>query len=115
MPSAPTRNATAGKNASSELYAICCDMPMQSSAMNSLKLRLSAASHSLPLSPSGERAGWPTCACCSVAVDKAEAAERGLRLAFTPAPEHQSGSRADTARDEEPERQCTHGHGRQVR
>ena len=30
-PSRPSRNATAGKNASSELYAICCARPMQSS------------------------------------------------------------------------------------
>jgi hypothetical protein len=33
-PSAPTRNATAGKKASSELYATCCDRPMQSSFRN---------------------------------------------------------------------------------
>src|SRR6185436_782609 len=115
MLSAPTRNATAGKKASSELYAICCDRPMQSSARNSLKLRLIAASHSLQLSRSGERGGWPTGACCSVAVDKAETAERGLRLALASAAEDQPRCCADTTRDEEAKRQRSDRDGRKVR
>src|SRR5215216_1421278 len=115
MPSAPTRKATAGKKASSELYATCCESPMQSSARNSLKLRFSAANHSLELSRSGERGGWPTCACCSVAVDKAEAAERGFRLAFAPAPEDQPRGCADAAGDEESEGERARRHRRQVR
>ena len=40
-PSRPTRKMTAGKNASSELYAICCASPIASSARNSLNERLS--------------------------------------------------------------------------
>ena len=59
-PSAPIRNATAGKNASSELYAICCDRPMQSSRMNALKLPFSAAIHSPRRSRPGELGVRPT-------------------------------------------------------
>src|SRR5215208_1927003 len=102
-PSAPTRNATAGKNARSELYAICCARPMQSSCMNSEKLRFSAESHSARLSRSGEEGERPTFA-RSVAVDKAEAAHLGLRLAFAAAPEDQTRGCADAAGDEEPNR-----------
>jgi len=63
---------------------------MQSSFMNSEKLRLSEASHSETLSFSGEVGVRPTRASRSVAVDKAEAAEPGLRLAFASAPEDQA-------------------------
>jgi hypothetical protein len=60
---------------------------MQSSARNSLKLRLTAASHS---------------------------AQCGLRLAFAPAPEDQPSRCTDTAGDEKAERQCSDCRGRQV-
>jgi hypothetical protein len=78
-PSAPTRKAIAGKKASSELYAICWARPMQSSFMNSAKLRLNAASHSARLSFSGELGACPAVASRSVAVDNAEAAELCFR------------------------------------
>src|SRR5438874_8159685 len=114
-PSAPTRNAVAGKNASSELYAICCARPMQSSLMNSEKLRFNTAIHSPRLSRSGERGTRPAAARrCSVAVDKAEAAELGLRLAFAPAPEDQTRARTDPTRQEEADAERAHGDGRQV-
>ena len=44
------RKIIAGKNASSELYATCCERPMQSSARNSLPLDLKTASQSRRLS-----------------------------------------------------------------
>src|SRR5437763_289305 len=114
-PSAPTRKATAGKNASSELYAICCASPMQSSLMNSEKLRLSAAIHSPRLSRSGERGTRPAVARrCSVAVDKAEAADLGLCLAFATAPEDQARRRTDPARQQESDPQRPGRSGREV-
>src|SRR5436309_3135087 len=102
-PRAPTTNAIAGKNASSELYAICWDRPMQSSFMNSEKLRLSEASHSEAVSFSGEVGARPARASRSVAVDKAEAAELGLRLAFATAPEDQTCSGTDPSGQQKPD------------
>src|SRR2546423_1917194 len=100
-PRAPTTNAIAGKNASSELYAICCARPMQSSAMNSWKLRLSAAIHSARLSRCGALGGRPTCrrsvAVRSVAVDKAEATDLCLGRTLSAAPHQQPHGRADAA------------------
>src|SRR5919197_1099680 len=101
-PSAPTRNAIAGKNASNELYAICWARPMQSSPMNPEKLRLNAASHSPRLSRSGDRGARPTRARrCSVAADKTEAAYLGLRLALATAAEDEARSRADAPGQQE--------------
>src|SRR5918996_273926 len=71
---------TAGKNASSELNATCCARPMQSSARNSLNVRLRTLSHSRALSRSGPRGTRPISS-ASAAVDKREAA--GLRLGAT--------------------------------
>ena len=75
--------------------------------MNAEPLRFSAEIHSPRLSRSGEPGTRPTVARrCSVAVDKAEAADLGLRLAFATAPEHQARRRTDPARQQEsdPER-----------
>src|SRR5262245_10749537 len=96
-PSAPTMNASAGKNASSELYAICWERPMQSSRRNRAKLRFSAASHSLPLSRSGELGVLPADRRCSVAVDKTEPPKCGFRLALALATEDQSRRRSNPA------------------
>src|SRR5436305_1607787 len=68
---------------------------MQSSFMNSEKLRLSALNHSEPFSFSGEAGACPTRASRSVAVDKPETADLGLRLAFASAPEDQARGRPD--------------------
>src|SRR5947199_6758219 len=68
---------------------------MQSSFMNSEKLRLSALNHSEPFSFSGEAGACPTRASRSVAVDKAETADLGLRLAFASTPEDQARGRPD--------------------
>src|SRR5947209_1188164 len=76
---------------------------MQSSRMNSEKLRLSAASHSAPLSPPGELGLRPRCDSRSVAVDKAEATELRLGLALASATEDQARSRADPAAQDEAE------------
>src|SRR6478752_2383084 len=103
-PSAPITNATAGKNASSELYATCCERPMQSWRMNAPKLPFRASSHSPRLSRSGElglrpmRARRP-----SVAVDKAESPGLGFCFAFASAPEDQSCGRADPSCEQEPD------------
>src|SRR3954453_1232302 len=97
MPSALIRNATAGKNASSELYATSCESPMQSSRMKAAKLRLSAAIHSPRLSRSGDLGVRPTRARCSVAVDKTERPDLGFCLAFASAPKDQPRGRADPA------------------
>src|SRR6266508_634555 len=107
-PSAPTRNVMAGKKASSELYAICWARPMQSSFMNSEKLRFSAASHSARLNRVGDRGARPARGPRSVAVDKAEAADPGFRVALTPAPEDQPRGRADPAGEQEAHTECTH-------
>ena len=69
--------------------------------MNAEKLRLTAANHSPGPSFSGELGTCPGLGSRSVAVDNAEAAELGLRLALPPAPEHQPGGGADAARKEE--------------
>src|SRR6478736_6285687 len=89
-PSAPTRNAIAGKKARRALYAICWASPVQSSCLNAAKLRLNAARQSEKLSCSGELGARPTFASRSVAVDNAEAAELCLRLALPTAPEDQA-------------------------
>src|SRR5919204_2101038 len=115
-PSAPTRKAIAGKNARSELYAICWARPMQSSPMNPEKLRLNAASHSPRLSRSGDRGERPTRARrCSVAADKAEAAHLGLRLAFATAAEDQARGCADAACEQEADAERAGRGDRQVR
>src|SRR5439155_18909625 len=80
---------------------MCWERPMQSSFMNAEKLRLTAANHSAGPSFSDELGTCPALGSRSVAVDNAEAAELGLRLALPPAPEHQSGGGADAARKEE--------------
>src|SRR5919197_3754979 len=77
---------------------------MQSSSMKDEKLRFSAASHSEPLSWVGD----------SVAIDKAEPADPGLRLAFTPAPEDQPRGGADPARDHEADGEGAGGDRRKV-
>src|SRR6266545_5353974 len=87
---------------------------MQSSRMNSRKLLLSAASHSLRLRRPGERAFRPTRAGCSVAVDKAEATDLRLRLAFAPAPEDQARRRTDAAGQQEADAERTDRRGRKV-
>src|SRR5512132_4211974 len=115
-PSAPIRNATAGKNASSELYAICWERPMQSSRKKALKLPFSAASHSPRLSRSGELGVRPTRARrCSVAVDKAETPGLGLRLAFASAPEDQPRGRADPTCQQKTDAERADRRRRQVR
>src|SRR4051812_27523772 len=88
---------------------------MQSSRMNSAPARLSAASHSRSDRRSGELGVLPTRARCSVAVDKAEAAERGFRLAFAAAAEDQARRRADATRQQEADAERSDRDGRQVR
>jgi hypothetical protein len=84
---------------------------MQSSFMNSEKLRLNAARHPPSFRRVGEPGVRPTCA---VAVDKAEAAEPCLRLALPPATEDQARGRADPAGQHEAETQRASGDRRQV-
>src|SRR3954462_4799650 len=105
-PRAPIKKATAGKNASSELYATSCESPMQSSRMKAAKLRLSAAIHSPRLSRSGDAGVRPTRARCSVAVDKTERPDLGFCLAFASAAKDQPRGRADPTCQQEshPER-----------
>ena len=76
-PSRPISEDHVGKNASSELKATCCARPMQSSAMNSLPVRLKTSSHSRQDSCSG--LGGRLAAPVLVAVDKGERAEACLR------------------------------------
>src|SRR5580765_5174517 len=107
---------TAGKKASSELYAICWERPMQSSFMNCAKLRFSAASHSPLLNRPGELGVRPTRPRpCSVAVDKTEPPDLGLRLAFASAPEDQPRGRADPTCQQEPHAERADRGRRQVR
>src|SRR6266536_4668646 len=81
-PYAPIRSRNAikkiiaGKNASRELYATCCESPMQSSATNSLPLDLKTASQSRTL--------------------------RRLTPLWSAAPTDQAHRRADSAGDNEP-------------
>src|SRR5215210_3368949 len=84
---------------------------MQSSLMNSEKLRFRAASHSPTLRRVGEPGVRPT---CSVAVDNAEAAEACLRIAFPPAPEDQSRGGTDTAGQHEADPERAHRDCRQI-
>src|SRR5947199_2165058 len=88
---------------------------MQSSRMKAEKLPLSAPNHSEALSFSGESGGRPTRARCSVAVDKAEAAELGLRLAFAAAPEDQARRRADSSGQQKSDAERPCSDDRQVR
>src|SRR5262245_53845254 len=90
------RKIIAGKKASSELYATCCESPMQSSDRNSLPLCLKTASQSRALRRSA-----------SVAVDKGEPPEAGLRRPLAPPPDHPH-RRPDPARGHNPgsERAC---------
>src|SRR5436190_3795332 len=101
----PIRPASAGKSASNELYAISCERPMQSSAMNCEKLRFSAAIQSRRLSFSGPRGARPArgARARSVVVDKAEPADTCSRRSFAPATEEQTRRRADAAREQEPD------------
>src|SRR3954453_1339956 len=85
---------------------------MQSSAMNCLPVRLKASSHSRKLSRSGPLGAWPVRAVASVAVDKREPPEAGLRPAFASTTCHQPHRRADAASDEEAR---TKGSGRDDR
>jgi hypothetical protein len=85
---------------------------MQSSFMNSEKLRLIAATHSPRESRCGDEGVRPT---CSVAVDKAETAELGFRLAFPSAAEDQPRGGADATREEKSGTQRACGHGGQIR
>src|SRR5437588_9971023 len=87
---------------------------MQSSAMNAEKLRLRAASHAVRLRRSGERGALPTRASRSVAVDKAEAADPGLGLAFAPAPEDQPRRRPDSACGEKADAERGDRGGREI-
>src|SRR5437762_2261402 len=88
---------------------------MQSSRMNADKLLLKAPSHSEALSFCGESGGRPKRARCSVAVDKAEAAKLGLRLAFASAAEDQARRRADSSRQQESHAERPGGDDGQVR
>src|SRR5438105_6955417 len=88
---------------------------MASSAVNSLKLRLSAEIQSERLSRSGPVGALPTSAVGSVAVDKAEAADPSLLLAFAAASEDQAHRRADAAGQEESRTQRTDRDRREVR
>src|SRR5918992_817022 len=88
---------------------------MQSSRMNSEKLRLTAERQSVKLSRAGAWGGRPARASDSVAADKAEAAERGLRLAFAAAPEDQASRRPDAAGEQEAQPARAGGAGRRVR
>src|SRR3954452_8451295 len=88
---------------------------MQSSAMNSAKLRLSAASQSAGLSFSGELGACPAVVSRSVAVDNAEAAELCLRLALAPAPEDQPRGGTDATGEQEAHPERADCDGRQVR
>src|SRR4051794_17801580 len=74
---------------------------MQSSFMNSPKLRLNAVSQSARLNCSGELGARPSVASRSVAVDKAEAAELCLGLALPPGAEDQSCGCAAPSRQQE--------------
>src|SRR6478609_8701488 len=74
---------------------------MASSAMNSLKLRLTAAIQSERLSRSGPPGAWPTSARSSVAVDKAEAADLGHLFALSTPSEDQPHRGADAAGEQE--------------
>src|SRR5436190_13466892 len=88
---------------------------MQSSRMNALKLPFSAAIHSPRRSRSGELGVRPTRARpCSVAVDKAEAPDLGLRVAFASPPEDQSRGRADPSCQKKPDAECADGCRHQV-
>src|SRR5438270_4399905 len=58
-PSRPSRNATAGKNASIAEYETSCASPMQSSFMNDAPARLTAATYSPRESFSGARGAFP--------------------------------------------------------
>src|SRR6266536_2531089 len=88
---------------------------MQSSLMKAERLRFSAASHSALLSRSGERGARPSRARRSVAVDKAEATDLRLRLAFARAPEDQPGGRAHAACEQDAQAQGTRRCHRKIR
>src|SRR5690242_3681068 len=89
---------------------------MQSSRMNALKLPFSALTHSPRVSRSGELGGRPIRARrCSVAVDKAETPDLGLRLAFASAPEDQSRGRTDPSSQQEPDAERADRRRNQVR
>src|SRR5207244_12736231 len=87
---------------------------MQSSCMNSETARLNAASHSPRLSCRGELGAWPAVASRSVAVNKAEAADLRLRLAFASPAKDQPRSRADSAGEDEAEAERARSDGRKV-
>ncbi len=109
------RKTMAGKNASSELKAICCERPMQSSAMNCRNVRLKTAIHSSRRRRSGPEGARPSPAGASVAVANGEAAETGLRSALPAAAHEQSHGRADAAREDEPDAEGTRRDDRQLR
>src|SRR5436190_5380844 len=94
-PKAPIRSRNAirkiiaGKKASSELYAISCESPMQSSARNSLPLDLKAPSQARRPRRSA-----------SAAVDKGEPPEASLLRALAVPTDHPHRG-ADPARDDE--------------
>src|SRR5712691_2554293 len=75
---------------------------MQSSAMNSLKVRLKTSSHSRALSRRGLGGTVPVSGRRSATVDNGEAAHLGLRLAFAAAAGEQAHRRADPAGYDEP-------------
>src|ERR687892_546209 len=77
---------------------------MQSSARNSLKLRLRAATQSPTLRRVGDSG-----ALLGAAVDKAETAGLGLRLALPALAEDEPHCRADPAAEQEADRQRTAG------
>src|SRR3954471_24590531 len=102
MPSRPSVAATAGKNASIELNAICWASPEASSAPNSLPARLRASSHSWADRRCGPDGTCPVgSSVVLVALDKGEAAERRPAVPFAAAPGQQAHGRADPARDDE--------------
>src|SRR5215208_1751397 len=74
---------------------------MQSSAMNSLKLRLKTCAHSRVVSRSGPGGVCPTSGRASVAVDDGEAAKARPLGSLPPAAEEEAGRRADASGEEE--------------
>src|SRR5688572_11547122 len=93
----------AGKNASSELYAIWAARPRASRRMKSLAACLPAATQSPRVRRVGLRGGLPVATRVkSVAVDKLELAQPRARSALTTASGEVAHRRAHSPREEEP-------------
>src|ERR671939_1671578 len=89
-------------------------MPIASSAMNRLNVRLNVSTHSPKPSRAGELGTAPVRGSV-VAVDKREAAEPRLARSFAAAACEQPHRRTDSAAEEEPCPERTGRHERQLR